>query len=137
MVLYPILGGIMFFRFLIIVLALTLPAACTEIQGPAQISPNDLAREISASGENLVIVDVREPELYRAGHIPGAINLPYPDSKTIFPARLEPDQNIVFVCHSGPMGDEMAEILAKNGFPRIRNLKGGMKTWTGPLEGTP
>ena len=108
--------------------------SCTESQGWSRISPADLAREISTAGNELVIVDVREPELYRAGHIPGAINLPYPDSKTSFSTRLEPGQNIVFVCHGGPMGDEMASILVKNGYLQVRNLEAGMKQWTGPME---
>ena len=102
--------------------------------GPSQVSAPDLAREIKAPNQSLVIVDVREPELFKAGHIPGAINIPYPDVKTRTLVELKPDQNIVFVCHGGPMGDELAAILAEKGYKQVRNLTGGMRLWSGPLE---
>jgi rhodanese-related sulfurtransferase len=80
-----------------------------------------------------VIVDVREPELFRKGHIPGAINLPWPDAKRRAPAELDPQRDIVVVCHTGPMGDELADILVRNGFRRVRNVAGGMAAWRGPV----
>lgn len=79
------------------------------------------------------IVDVREPELFAKGHIPGAINLPWPDAKTRAPVELQPSQDIVLVCHGGPMGDELAAILAAKGFAKVRNLAGGMNGWSGPV----
>jgi rhodanese-related sulfurtransferase len=78
-----------------------------------------------------VIVDVREPELFSAGHIKGAINIPYDDSKPRVLRELSRNDRIVFVCHGGPMGDELGRLLAKNGYPDVYNLAGGMKKWTG------
>jgi len=60
--------------------------------------------------------------------------MPYPDVKTRGLEELTPDQNIVFVCHGGPMGDELAGILAEKGYKQVRNLTGGMRAWSGPLE---
>lgn len=89
---------------------------------------------LMASGkEPIVIVDVREPELYMKGHIKGAINIPYDTAHKRILKELSPMDTIVFVCHGGPMGDELGAILAKNGYPRIFNLRGGMNKWTGPL----
>ncbi len=83
--------------------------------------------------EPIVIVDVREPELYMTGHVKGAINMPYETAHKRILKELSPMDTIVFVCHAGPMGDELGRVLAKNGYPRVFNLRGGMKKWTGPL----
>jgi rhodanese-related sulfurtransferase len=86
-----------------------------------------------ADGQKLVIVDVREPELFAAGRIRGAINIPYDDAKPRIVKELAPTDRIVFVCHGGPMGDELGELLAEKGYPTVFNLKGGMKKWKGGL----
>jgi rhodanese-related sulfurtransferase len=88
---------------------------------------------LMADGRALVIVDVREPELFAAGHIPGAINIPYDDAKPRIVTELSPSDRIVFVCHGGPMGDELGTILAGRGYGSVYNLKGGMKKWRGTL----
>jgi rhodanese-related sulfurtransferase len=88
---------------------------------------------LMADGQALVIVDVREPELFAAGHIPGAINIPYDDARPRIVAELSPRDRIVFVCHGGPMGDELGTILAGRGNGSVYNLKGGMKKWRGAL----
>jgi rhodanese-related sulfurtransferase len=75
----------------------------------------------------VTIVDVREPELFRAGHIPGAINIPYEVSHARILKELNPKERIVFVCHGGPMGDELSRILIKNSYKEVFNLKGGMQ----------
>lgn len=86
---------------------------------------------VMADGRGLVIVDVREPELFAAGHIRGAINIPYDDAKPRIVKELLPTDRIVFVCHGGPMGDELGHLLAEQGYPAVYNLKGGMKKWKG------
>lgn len=86
-----------------------------------------------ADGKGLVIVDVREPELFAVGHIRGAINIPYDDAKPRIVKELAPTDQIVFVCHGGPMGDELGHMLAEQGYPAVYNLKGGMKKWKGEV----
>jgi len=88
---------------------------------------------LMADGRPLVIVDVREPELFAAGRIRGAINIPYDDARRRILKELSPQDRIVFVCHGGPMGDELGHLLAENGYPTIYNLKGGMKKWRGEV----
>jgi rhodanese-related sulfurtransferase len=88
---------------------------------------------VMADGRGLVIVDVREPELFAAGHIRGAINIPYDDAKPRIVKELLPTDRIVFVCHGGPMGDELGHLLAEQGYPAVYNLKGGMKKWKGDV----
>lgn len=122
----------MYFRMstLVILAGLLMGAA----SGGLQLSSPELIQEMQNPAQSPVIVDVREPELFKAGHIPGAINIPYPGAKTRALEELTPDQNIVFVCHGGPMGAELTRILAAKGFKTVRNLTGGMRQWSGPLE---
>jgi rhodanese-related sulfurtransferase len=82
-------------------------------------------------GSPMVIVDVREPYLYSKGHIPGAINIPYDDAHGRILKELKPKDRIVFVCHGGPMGDELGGILTDNNYPNVYNVKGGMRKWKG------
>lgn len=114
-------------------------AACRAERTPtgwSRVTAAEFSQELAAArpagAAPLTIVDVREPELFAKGHIPGAINIPYPDAKTRAPAELDPTHDIVFVCHGGPMGDELAEIVVAKGFTKVRNLAGGMNGWSGP-----
>jgi rhodanese-related sulfurtransferase len=88
---------------------------------------------LMTSDHRLVIVDVREPELFFAGHIRGAINIPYDEAKPRIVKELSHQDRIVFVCHGGPMGDELGNLLTEKGYPTVYNLKGGMKKWKGEV----
>ena len=123
------------FRIAVFMMLFGLVAACqAEPEGWSRVAAPELTQEISSKETSLTVVDVREPELFQAGHIPGAINMPYPAAKKDILTALKPDQNIVFVCHGGPMGAELAAILAAKGYPNVRNLQGGMRSWSGALE---
>lgn len=123
-------------RFLILnaVFILTLLLCQTAIGADYQRITSKELKSIQKDGSPAVIVDVREPELYSKGHIPGAINIPYDTAKGRILKELSPKDRIVFVCHGGPMGDELADILAKKGYDRVYNLKGGMWAWDGALS---
>ncbi len=95
------------------------------------MSARELQAEIDA-GKKPVIVDLREPELYRAGHIPGARNIPFEQFNDRM-KELNPESNIVLVCHTGPMGDVSGALLAGQGYASVRNLSGGMAAWSGSL----
>lgn len=80
--------------------------------------------------DNVQIVDLREPELYAKGHIPRAINIPFVEFEERY-QELEKDKRIVFVCHTGPMGDASSQFLLEKGYENIANLTGGMAKWQG------
>ena len=77
-----------------------------------------------------VLVDVRTPEEYRAGHIEGArlMNIYDPD----FVRKVEDlpkDKAICVYCRSGNRSMRAAHILAEKGFKKIYNLSGGIRAW--------
>lgn len=125
----------------LLLLATVALAACNRPPaadaGYTWVTAGDFAAEIAAprpaDARPVTIVDVREPELFAEGHIPGAINRPWPGVKETAAAELPKDHAIVLVCHGGPMGDELADILVAAGFTDVRNLEGGMRKWSGPV----
>ncbi len=74
---------------------------------------------------NAVVVDVRTPEEFRAGHLPGAVNIPLdrlPNHVSDLKKRNAP---VIAVCRSGARSQAATEILQKNG---IEAYNGG--SWT-------
>lgn len=76
-----------------------------------------------------LVIDVREPHEWNAGHIPGARLVPLAE----LPRRLtefDPNQEIVLVCRSGNRSAQATLMLQRAGFTRVANLAGGMIAWT-------
>lgn len=89
-----------------------------------------LLKRIEKKDPSLVVLDVRTPEEYRAGHVPGAINIPY----THLPSRISEiadasDKDIVLYCATGVRAEKGAERLRENGFTKLLHLDGDMKAW--------
>lgn len=85
------------------------------------------------SKKDVTLVDLREVELYQKGHVPGAINIPFVEIKSRY-KELNKNKQIVFICHTGRMGEESSDYLIKQGYQRVGNLKGGMEHWEGPIS---
>jgi rhodanese-related sulfurtransferase len=84
---------------------------------------------IDGSRDDVVIVDVRLPSDYRAGHIPGAINLP--KGRWDNARGLSKDKLHVLYCYSQTchLAAEAAVALLKQGY-RVQEMEGGYATWT-------
>lgn len=82
---------------------------------------------VFARAGEVLILDVREPFEWDAGHIEQAQHLPMGD----IPERLDDipdDRSLVAVCRSGARSEEAARFLKDKGFD-IESLDGGMKAW--------
>lgn len=78
-----------------------------------------------------VILDVRTPEEYAAGHIPGAINVPNESIGTEeIPTLPVKDRLILVYCRSGRRSKEAAQKLVSLGYTNIVEF-GGILDWTG------
>ena len=83
-----------------------------------------------------VILDVRTPKEFDEGHIPGAEN--YDISHPEFPRWLQrlPRGVAYFVyCRSGARSLTACQLLATLGFENVFNLRDGIISWEGQLEG--
>ncbi|MCL6631286.1 MAG: rhodanese-like domain-containing protein [Alicyclobacillus herbarius] len=103
----------------------------TERNGVAQYSSDEL-KQILKEG-TVQVIDVRTPEEYASGHIPG-IPLRPMEAVAKWIEDLNPNESYVFVCRSGNRSQRVAEFLKANGFKRIGNFDGGMLAWDGDIK---
>lgn len=84
------------------------------------------AKEMIENGA--VVIDVREPHEYQAGHVPDAKLIPV---NTVYARRdeLPKDRDIVFVCAVGQRSALACEMAAAAGLTRLYNLEGGTEAW--------
>ena len=95
-----------------------------------QIS-QDEAKEMMKKVDGHVIVDVRRPDEYAAGHIPGAICIPNESIGTEMPPGLpDVEQIILIYCRSGNRSKQAAQKLFDMGYKHIYEF-GGINSWTG------
>jgi rhodanese-related sulfurtransferase len=86
-------------------------------------------KERRARGEDVFVLDVREPEEIAIAPFPGATHIPMGD----IPSRLtelDPDRETIVVCHHGLRSAQVAMYLARMGFERVLNLIGGIDAWS-------
>ncbi len=93
----------------------------------------DDAVTMMAQETGYIILDVRRPDEFAAGHIPNAINVP---NETIgtdeIPELPNKDQLIMVYCRSGRRSKEAAEKLVKLGYTNIVEF-GGILDWKGEI----
>jgi phage shock protein E len=95
----------------------------------AQLSQEQALAQIKAG--KIVVIDVRTPEEYAAGHVPSAINIPHTTIEqhlANFPASK--DQAILLYCRSGHRSGIAEQALTAAGFTNLYHLEGDMIEWT-------
>lgn len=75
-----------------------------------------------------LVIDVREPDEYESGHIPGAILVPLSTvlSNT---SEFQSDETVYVVCRSGGRSMQACEILHEAGITNVANVAGGTMGW--------
>ena len=124
-------------RLLPFILSIMLLSSCGAPGGSAnsyrQISMDE-AVKMMKDEKNYIILDVRRPDEYAEGHIPGAINLPNEEIGTEKIAQLPNKSQLILVyCRSGRRSKEASEKLVKLGYTNIVEF-GGINDWTGEIE---
>jgi sulfur-carrier protein adenylyltransferase/sulfurtransferase len=97
-----------------------------------QITARELADRL-ARGEDMVLVDVREPHELAIARFPNALHVPL---RTVAAraAELPRDSLLVLTCHKGVRSQRALEILRELGFTRLRNLAGGIDSWSREVD---
>jgi rhodanese-related sulfurtransferase len=112
-----------------------MPTIFSQSGGEAEyrtISPEEL-RERMERGDELLVVDVREPMEYEIARIEGTRLLPL----SRFPEwadQLDPETEIVFMCHHGIRSAQVCRYLARQGFKHLYNLSGGIDAWSWEVD---
>ena len=99
--------------------------------GIPQMSVKELKQRRDA-GEDVYVLDVREPYEYQIANIGGTL-IPQND----VPKRLseiDRDREIVVQCRSGQRSQRIAEFLSQQGYPNVKNLAGGILAWSDEID---
>jgi sulfur-carrier protein adenylyltransferase/sulfurtransferase len=107
-------------------------AAAPAADGEWNTTVEDLKRRLD-SRENVFILDVRNPEEFQICRIPGSVLIPLPQ----LPNRLqELDKNreIIIHCKSGMRSMKALGLMRRQGFTKLKNLKGGILAWADKID---
>jgi rhodanese-related sulfurtransferase len=96
------------------------------------ITPAELS-ERRKRGDELLLIDVREPDEYALAHIEGARLLPL-SLFNEWAETLDPETDTVFICHHGIRSAQVCTYFARQGFSRLYNLEGGIDQWSRDVD---
>jgi len=99
--------------------------------GIPQITVKELKGRMD-TGEDLFILDVREPYEYRIAQIGGTL-IPLNDVPNRL-AEIDREREIIVQCRSGVRSQRVAEFLKQQGYPRVVNLAGGILAWADEID---
>lgn len=103
------------------------PSASGTGGGFKTITPQE-AKTLIETRKDLVLVDVRSPEEFQGGALPGSQLIPFWDfAKGRY--DLPRDRPILLVCAVGGRSLACGQILASKGYREVYNLKGGLEAW--------
>lgn len=96
-----------------------------------EISANEVQERLE-NGERLNLIDVREVDEVKAGHIPGITHIPL--GLLEFRAHeLEIGKPYIMICRSGGRSGQATAYLQNQGYD-VTNMTGGMLSWEGKVE---
>lgn len=111
-------------------LALAAPAPATEKAPPAHPLPQraapgvvDGATARALVAEGVKVIDVRTPAEFAAGHVPGAVNVPYDEIGRRSAELGPPSTPLVLYCRSGRRSGIAVAALKEKGFTRLYDLQ--------------
>ncbi len=113
----------------IIVLAMLAAGPITQLlHGIKNISVWEAVKLINH--ESAVIVDVSEPQEFKTGHIPDAINIPLGGlAGRVKELEKHKSKPVVFTCRTASRSSRGAVVLRKQGFEKVYALAGGLAAW--------
>lgn len=122
-------------QYFLLVLLLISFAACSQTTDGKYHKADNKTFAAQMKNENAVILDVRTPEEYSAGHIPHAILINYnaPD----FSARIDSlskNKTYLVYCAVGGRSAKASTMMTEKGFKDVYNLEGGFTQWNGATE---
>ena len=86
-----------------------------------------------AEKENAVLLDVRTPQEYREGHIPGSINVPLQTIDKVTSIEENKDTALYVYCYSGARSRQATAMLQHMGYTNVHNI-GGIAAYHGKVE---
>lgn len=110
---------------------------CSIRGGPSpgagdEITAEQLKKRIDA-GEDLFVLDVRNPNEYQICRIPGTTLLPLPELANRY-SEVPKDREVIVHCKMGGRSAKAIEFLKTQGYMKLRNLTGGILAWAEKVD---
>ena len=102
-----------------------------------QVTPTEV-RDMQARNDPVVYLDVREPNEWNLGHLPGARHIPRGILETHVEALIPRDRKVIIYCASGNRSALAADTMQQMGYTNVASLAGGFRGWAeagGDIEG--
>lgn len=101
-----------------------------SIQSPIYVTIGPEKFRDKIKSDDVLVVDVRQPEEFEAGHLENAVNIDVKDEGFLKIAvnTLPKDKVIAVYCRSGKRSALASEMLSKKGY-KVLNLDGGIENW--------
>jgi rhodanese-related sulfurtransferase len=93
-----------------------------------EISP-ELVNEMIESGEDVILLDVREDWEWEKAHLDGAIHIPL-EELAVRIEELDRRSETIVYCHHGDRSVDGCLLLWEAGFRKVRSLTGGIEAWS-------
>lgn len=103
-------------------------AVAFGVEPAVLISQDALLERQQKHDSALFVLDVRTPEEFAAGHVPGAVNIPH-DQVASRLAEVPKDKDVVVYCRSGRRSGLAIDVLEASGYSRVQQLEGDMNAW--------
>jgi adenylyltransferase/sulfurtransferase len=100
--------------------------------GVVDMTVEDLKKRLDR-GEDLFILDVRNPEEFQICRIPGSTLVPLPSLPQRF-GELNPQRELIVHCKSGMRSLKAIHFLREKGFRNLKNLQGGILAWAERID---
>lgn len=84
-------------------------------------------------GKDVQLIDVREVEEYKNGHIKSARLIPL-GQLDVRLNEIDRDKETILVCRSGARSGRACDLLADHGYKKVKNMIGGMLNWQGEVS---
>lgn len=94
-----------------------------------QMSVTELQKYLESTEPAPLLLDIREPWEYGICHLKGSRLVPMRQIPGTL-ADLDPEQEVVVICHHGIRSRQVAQFMYQQGFSRIINMEGGMAAWS-------
>ena len=83
--------------------------------------------------EGAVLLDVRTPEEYAEGHIPGSVNIPLQSIDKVASALADKTKTVFVYCRSGARSSQAVAFMKQMGYTEVHNI-GGILDYNGKVE---
>lgn len=103
-----------------------------RVKGLRTLKEADFRSKLETAPEAMLI-DVREPNEFKSGAIPGALNIPLSQLGQRID-EIPKERELLLYCRSGMRSKTAARMLGRGGYSHISHLRGGISVWSGRIS---